>query len=86
MVVFIPSVGAVAAQNDFPNAVTECPDSCVGEQCARFLNDECQESLHGLIRSGINVTNCCPVKRCTDKIKRYALKLVQGYTITANVY
>ena len=34
----------VAAQEDCPDAATECPDSCAGEQCARFLNAECQEN------------------------------------------
>ena len=67
-------VAAVAAQNDCPNSATECPDSCAGEQCARFLNAECQENpCHGLCTPnffwrGKNVTNRCPVERCRDKV------------------
>ena len=67
-------VAAVAAQNDCPNAVTECPDNCAEEQCARFLNSECQENLcHGLCTPnffwrGKNVTDRCPVQRCHDKV------------------
>ena len=67
-------VAAVAAQSDCPNAATECPDNCTGEQCARFLNAECQENpCHGLCSPnffwrGKNVTDRCPVERCTDKV------------------
>ena len=67
-------VSAVAAQNVCPNAVTECPDTCVGKQCARFLNAECQENpCHGLCTPnffwrGSNVTDRCPVERCADKV------------------
>lgn len=35
---------AVVSQDDCPNAATECPGNCAGEQCARFLNAECQEN------------------------------------------
>ena len=38
-------VAVVAAQNNCPNAATECPDNCAGEQCARFLNAECQDGI-----------------------------------------
>ena len=74
MLVSLLLVAAVAAQNDCPNAATECPDNCAGEQCARFLNAECQENpCHGLCSPnffwrGSNVTNRCPVEKCTNKV------------------
>ena len=66
------SATTVAAQNDCPNAATECPDSCTGEQCARYLNAECQKNLcHGLCTPnffwrGRNVTDRCQIERCSD--------------------
>ena len=67
-------VATVAAQEDCPDAATECPDSCAGKECARFLNAVCWENpCHGLCTPnffwrGNNVTNRCPVERCNDKM------------------
>ena len=76
-------VAAVAAQSDCPNATTECPDNCAGEQCARFLNAECQANpCHGLYTPnffwrGKNVTDRCPVERCRDKVCPGILEYVE---------
>ena len=68
-------VTAVAvAQEDCPNPSTDCPDSCEGEQCPRFLNAECRVNpCHGLCTPnffwrGSNVTDRCPVRRCSDRV------------------
>ena len=67
-------VAAAAAQEDCPDAATECPDSCAREQCARFLNAKCRENpCHGLCTPnffwrGNNVTDRCPVERCSDRV------------------
>ena len=67
-------VAAVAAQNDCPSAASDCPDSCEGEQCARFLNAEYQENpCHDLCTPNVfwrgkNVTDRCPVERCRGKV------------------
>ena len=70
----IAIVAVAATQEDCPNAATYCPESCAGEQCARFLNAQCQmNSCHGLCAPnffwrGRNVTDRCPVERCSDRV------------------
>ena len=66
-------VATAVTQEECPDAATECPNSCAGKQCARYLNAECQENpCHGLCTPnffwrGRNVTYRCPVEGCGNK-------------------
>lgn len=75
LLIAIAAAIATTTQEDCPDAAIDCPESCaVGEQCARFLNAECQvNSCHGLCAPSFfwrdrNVTDRYPVERCSDRV------------------
>ena len=77
---------AAFAQDNCPNAVLDCPDVCASEQCARFLNAQCQvDPCNGncsarFIWRRRDVTERCQVPRCKDRMckgKRFCVEEVR---------